>query len=103
MDCNTSDLKIEDIKNIVFITDVISSGRTLKSVHEKLLELLNTKGIRVENCYAISVISDRRQKKKVDLSFLSGFGTFCSSVRLPVVDSNLLPDEIILPPKRYFR
>ena len=103
LDNENSDLKIEDIKNVVFITDVVSSGRTLENMHNKLVELFKSKNININSCYAISVISDRRQKKRVDLGFLSGFGTFCSSVRLPVVDADMLPDEDILPSKKYFR
>jgi hypothetical protein len=103
LESETSELKIDEIKNIVFITDVVSSGRTLENTHNKVVELFKIKNIDIENCYAISVISDRRQKKKVDLGFLSGFGTFCSSVRLPVVNADMLPDEVILPPKKYFK
>ncbi len=102
LESDTSAVRIDEIKNIVYITDVISSGRTLDNTHKKIVGLFNSRNIKIEFCYAISVISDRRQKKKVDLGFLSGFGTFCSSVRLPVVVADMLPDEIILPPKRYF-
>lgn len=95
-------LKIEEIKNIVFLTDVISSGRTIESIHKRIIEKYSTQGLNIDNYIAIAVISDRHQKKKVDISFLKSFGTFCGNLRIPVVDADMLPDEDILPKKKYF-
>src|SRR6185437_11412277 len=96
------ELKIENIKNIILVTDVVSSGRTLESIHNKLVDKFADKGLKIEKYLAIAIISDRKQQKKVDLGFLNAFGTFCSSLRIPVVDIDMLPDEEILPTKKYF-
>jgi predicted MPP superfamily phosphohydrolase len=96
------ELKIDEIRNIVFITDVISSGYTIQTIHKKLLEKYSSKGLNIENYIAIAVISDRKQKKKADLGFLKSFGTFCGNLRIPVVEADMLPDEDILPKKKYF-
>ena len=51
---------------------------------------------------AVSIISDRNQKKKHDIGFLNLFGTFCCNLRIPVLDKEDLPDEDILPSNTYF-
>ncbi len=102
LESSEPELKIEEIKNIIFLTDVVSSGRTIESIHKKLIEKYTDKGLSIDNYIAIAVISDRRQKKKVDLGFLKSFGTFCGNLRIPVVDADMLPDEDILPKKKYF-
>jgi len=96
------ELKIEGIKNIIFITDVVSSGRTVESIYKKLIEKYTDKGLNIDNYITIAVISDRKQTKKADFGFLQHFGTFCSDLRIPVVDSDMLPDEDILPKKKFF-
>jgi hypothetical protein len=102
LESSEPELKIEEIKNIIFLTDVVSSGRTIETIHKKLIEKYTDKGLNIDNYIAIAVISDRRQKKKVDLGFLKSFGTFCGNLRIPVVDTDMLPDEDILPKKKYF-
>jgi pyrimidine operon attenuation protein/uracil phosphoribosyltransferase/predicted phosphodiesterase len=102
LESSEPELKIDEIKNIIFLTDVVSSGRTIETIHKKLMEKYTDKGLNIDNYIAIAVISDRRQKKKVDLGFLKSFGTFCGNLRIPVVDADMLPDEEILPKKKYF-
>lgn len=102
LESSEPELKIEEIKNIIFLTDVVSSGRTIETIYKKLIEKYTDKGLNIENYIAIAVVSDRRQKKKVDLGFLQSFGTFCGNLRIPVVDADMLPDEDILPKKKYF-
>lgn len=102
LESSEPEFKIEEIINIIFLTDVVSSGRTIDSIQKRLIEKFTTKGLNIENYIAIAVISDRRQKKKVDLGFLKSFGTFCGNLRIPVVDADMLPDEDILPKKKYF-
>lgn len=102
LESSEPELRIEEIKNIIFLTDVVSSGRTIESIHKKLIEKYSSKGLNIENYIAIAVISDRKQKKKVDLGFLKSFGTFCGNLRIPVVNADMLPDEDILPKKKYF-
>jgi len=102
LESSEPEFKIEEIKNIIFLTDVVSSGRTIETIHKKLIEKYADKGLNIDNYIAIAVISDRRQKKKVDLGFLKSFGTFCGNLRIPVVDADMLPDEDILPKKKYF-
>lgn len=102
LESSEPELRIEEIKNIIFITDVVSSGRTIESIYIKLKEKYSDKGLNINSYMAIAVISDRRQKKKVNLGFLNSFGTFCGNLRIPVVDADMLPDEDILPKKKYF-
>lgn len=94
----------EDIENdlayIVIITDVVSSGFTLSKMYKKIKNIIEKKNKAVKYI-AISVISDRKQKKKSDLGFLSAFGTFCSDLRIPVFDKDDLPDEHLFPPREY--
>ncbi|MEO7357974.1 MAG: metallophosphoesterase [Ignavibacteria bacterium] len=92
-----------NIKYVVFITDVVSTGSTLRRIYEKIISnpVLEAKTKEIK-FITISVMSDRRQRKKADLGFLYAFGTFCNNLRIPVVDKEDLPDEGILPSKKHF-
>lgn len=90
---------IEAIEHIVLITDVVSSGDSILGVANRISSHLLEDSKSSIKWHAISVISDRHQSKKADLSFLTSFGTFCSNLRLPVVPNSFLPDEDLLPPQ----
>lgn len=87
------------IKHIVLITDVVSSGDSIQGVADKIRNQLEQPSKSEMKWHAISVISDRHQSKKADLSFLTSFGTFCSNLRIPVVSNSFLPDEDLFPPQ----
>jgi hypoxanthine-guanine phosphoribosyltransferase len=90
-----------DLKNIIILTDVVSSGNTINKTREKLAEFV--KPITIENWVAISIISDAKQARSVEINKFKYIGTFCGELRIPMVNSNDLPDESILPPRLDFR
>ena len=96
-----NDIDLKNIKYVVLITDVVSSGFTLEKVYNKISTSLKEQNNEIKYI-AISVISDRKQRKKTNLSFLTAFGAFCGNLRIPVVEKDDIPDESILPGKEYF-
>lgn len=90
----------QETENVILITDIVASGSTLNSVYSKICKYLSKQDV---NFYAISVLSDRYQDKSDNLSFLTAFGTFCSNLRIPIVDSHEVPDDSIVAPFEYFK
>lgn len=88
--------------NVVLISDVVSSGKTLKKVYDIIEQLFDKKKVKIKKTIAISIISDIREHKRIRLNFLTYFGTFCSNIRIPIVTKDFLPDEALLPAKKYF-
>jgi orotate phosphoribosyltransferase-like protein len=91
---------IASTKKLIFIVDVVSSGRSLKDLHDAMKDLCGIS----EDCdyHCISVLSDIMQPKDVNLKFLKTFGTCCGSLRIPVISDAILPSEAILPATNYF-
>ncbi len=94
-------INLEKYNNFIIITDVVSSGRTIKKVYDLLFSYLEKKSAIISKTLALCILSDRLQEKKVKLEFLSAFGTHCGSIRIPVVTIDTLPDENLLPPYSY--
>ena len=94
---------IKSIKNVVLFNDVICSGKSLYNVYSDLNKLFLENNISVSKWIVISVISDVEQTRKVSFNSFYSVGTFCGDIRLPYIDSNLLPDEEILPPRLDYR
>lgn len=95
--CKKLELKNTDLINIILFTDVVSTGNTLLSIQEKIKECLkdktNIKWI------ALSIISDTKQKRKVELNNFTALGSLCINLRIPILSNEELPDETILPVK----
>lgn len=92
---------IGDTDSVIFISDVIASGRT---IHKFFLHF--TKNC-PENCIpkisSISVISDLKQEKRVNLNFLHSFGTFCGNLRIPIFKEEDLPPKEVMPLKSFLK
>lgn len=85
------------LKSIVLFTDVISTGNTVLSIKEKISNYLgNSDNV---NWVALSIISDMNQTRKVELNNFTALGSLCTSLRIPILKIDELPDEGILPVK----
>jgi orotate phosphoribosyltransferase len=93
-------LSTDKIRNLVIITDVVSSGKSLTKVYDFFENKFAKKG-GLGKILAIGIVVDRNQRRKADLSFLSAFGTFCGKIKIPVIPSDMLPDDDLLPSQNY--
>jgi hypothetical protein len=87
----------ESIKYIFFFTDVISTGKTIYDLKNEIGKSLNLSD--QVTWVAISIISDKKQFRRFDLSSFNKIGTFCSDLRIPIISNDDLPEEHILPVK----
>lgn len=76
-------------KFIFVISDVISTGNSMSSVINKL------KG-EDDNWYGFAVICDPQQDRGERLIKYKDIFYICGSLRMPIINANLLPDEQIL-------
>jgi orotate phosphoribosyltransferase len=90
---------LEKYDSILIITDVVATGRTIDKIHS-LFEK-NCSGKSLPKFSAITVISDIRQEKKVNLNFLQSFGTFCGNLRIPIFKDSDLPPKDVMPAKPF--
>jgi hypoxanthine-guanine phosphoribosyltransferase len=88
------ELEGKEIKNIILITDVISTGTSILSLKKELID-----GINAENAkwYALSVLSDKTQERLKNIIEFEKLGSLCISLPIPVIDNERLPDESIFP------
>lgn len=86
--------------NLVFIVDVLNTGKTLLEQIEQVKEALDLEDEITISC--VSVISDIKQPKDKGLGSLKNFITFCGNLQQPIVPKDFLPPESILPRKKYF-
>lgn len=92
--------KIRQCKNIVFVTDVIASGRSLNHIYEQIKAELGEEQAKDLRWFALSVIADESIKRNT--GFLKAQGTTCGALRMPILAAGELPDESILPPNISF-
>lgn len=88
--------KFEKIKNIVLFTDVVASGNTINKVKSSIKEELETNDI---NWSFVSIISDRFQNNRVDLSEFKNRGALCCKLKIPILKNSDMPEFSILPGK----
>jgi len=89
---------IADIRDIIFVTDVVSSGQSVLNIIgqiEALFEELKKQKLTVRY-HSISVISDTNIMRDNFDSKMSSIKTACGSLRMPIIRSNELPDTDIL-------
>ena len=91
------------LDSVVLVTDVISSGRTVHNIYAELNKILSDKHIEIGNWVVVSIIADIKKHSDMLLSNFAIIGTFCGSLKIPVIKSLDLPDEDILPPKHDLR
>jgi hypoxanthine-guanine phosphoribosyltransferase len=87
--------------SILIISDVVASGRTIHKIHSLFQK--NCSGTPMPKFSSISVISDIRQEKKMNLNFLESFGTFCGNLRIPIFKEVDLPPGDVMPAKPYMQ
>jgi len=90
---------LPDIENIVLITDVIGTGKTINYVKTKIEELSGKK----YNFFLISVITDLNSIDTVLADNFMKIGIYCSKLKILRLSIADLPDEDILPAKTDFR
>ncbi len=84
------------LKNVVVLTDVVSTGNTIISIKNQIQELFQNSAM---NFICISILSDKLHKKHGELNTFLEVGTFCQDLAIPILDNKYLPDENILPPR----
>lgn len=90
---------VNGLKDIVFVTDVVSSGqsllRVIKVLEQKYKEL-NGSDLAIKY-HSISVISDANIDRAEFDEKLSSIKTACAALRMPIVKESELPGAEILP------
>lgn len=81
-------------KNIILVTDVISTGNSISGLKEELSAEIDTSKTK---WYSISVLSDKTQERLQKINEFEKIGSLCISLPIPVVDNDKLPDESIFP------
>lgn len=84
----------KNFKNIVLVTDVISTGNSILILKEELSNILSTKQTK---WFSLSVLSDKTQERLRNINEFEKIGSLCISLPIPVVDNDKLPDESIFP------
>lgn len=92
---------ISGVVDVIFISDVVSSGhsilRIIKELEENYQKKIGTK--LTANYHSISVISDIKIVRKEFDDKMKSIKTACGSLPMPVVETNQLPDFDILSPR----
>jgi hypoxanthine phosphoribosyltransferase len=88
-----------ELINIVLITDVIGTGKTINYVKKRIEELMDKK----YNFFLISVITDLNSIDTILSDNFIKIGIYCSELKLLRLSTKDLPDEDILPAKTDFR
>ena len=92
---------VENATNIVLVSDVIATGLSLERIHQKVCEV--TPKAEDARWLALSVICDEKQQRTAKIDFLEIHGTACKDLRMPVLPTDSLPDESMLPPLISFK
>ena len=90
--------RVAESKLVVLVSDVVATGRTMAWVHEQLITKIKSSPI----WWALCIIADRAQDRSRHLSFLEDFGVACGNLRMPIVSTDAIPDERILPTRLSF-
>ncbi len=93
-------VKDRTIKEVIIFTDVISTGTSILSLKDQLMENTN---MQKSKFYAVSIISDKNQHQQAQLNQFVKVGTLCESIPIPVLPNDRLPDESIFPISFDFR
>lgn len=94
----TSIAGIAEIKDVILVTDVVSSGQSVLNIINSLeTEYKSVKGTALDVKYhSISVISDINIVRDDFDAKLTTIKTACGSLRMPIIRSSELPDTEIL-------
>jgi hypothetical protein len=85
------------IDNVVIFIDLISSGETINSLVDEILTA-NSKA----NIHVISIISNNIEKRLIIIPKTKSYTTFCSSLRIPIIKHDEMPDEEFVSPNLKF-
>jgi hypoxanthine-guanine phosphoribosyltransferase len=88
--------RIEQVKLVVLVADVVGTGSTMKWVHDEVTKKVNGPLV----WCALSIVADRLQSRP--LEFLNAFAVACGDLRMPVLAKDAVPDERILPARLSF-
>lgn len=87
---------INSKKNIIIISDVISTGVSIKKIYDRISS--QVKSPSDKKWYALSIIHDPTQKDKIEkLDFIESHGSACISLKMPIISKDELPGEELLP------
>jgi orotate phosphoribosyltransferase-like protein len=89
-----------DIKEIIILTDVISTGNSILELKQRILEKLNISSVKF---LAVSIISDKNQQRLQKIEEFHKIGSLCIDLPIPVIENDKLPDESIFPVEYDFR
>jgi len=88
---------VEQSDIVVLVTDVIATGRSIAALYSRVKEL-NPAAIRAEQRWlGISVLIDANQSVLTSCPFLAGVGVGCGDIKIPGIESAMLPGEDIAP------
>jgi hypothetical protein len=88
---------VEQSDIVVLVTDVIVTGRSIAALYSRVKEL-KPAAIRAEQRWlGISVLMDANQSALASCPFLTGVGVACGDIKLPGIQSAMLPGEDIAP------
>ncbi|HVG33127.1 MAG TPA: metallophosphoesterase [Pyrinomonadaceae bacterium] len=89
---------IKGCDTVVLVSDVVASGRSLRSLYKSVKDGLGDSEAERLRWFALSIICDRVQPRRVDCSFLTNHSIACVDLRMPVLPYDALPEESVLPP-----
>lgn len=89
-----------DVKEVIILTDVISTGHSILELKQRILEKLSLDGAKF---LAISIISDKNQQRLQKIEEFFKIGSLCIDLPIPVIENDKLPDENIFPVEYDFR
>lgn len=89
-----------NLKEIIILTDVISTGNSILELKQRISEKLNVGNIKF---LAISIISDKNQQRLQKIEEFYKIGSLCIDLPIPVIENDKLPDESIFPVEYDFR
>jgi hypothetical protein len=94
--------KVKECRFIVLVHDVVGTGQSLQIIHDQVTSKIDSKETSKISWYALSLICDNSRSRNDTSNFLSGHGTACGALRMPILAKSQLPDERVLPPQLSF-
>lgn len=89
--------EVQTKKNIILITDVISSGESLQYIYNEITGNIADNADNTKKWIVFSVICDEKQQREERLKFVTSNYTMCNSLRMPIIDNSILPDKTFIP------
>lgn len=88
---------IEKASIVVFISDVLATGYSIKDIYDEIQKQL-TVAKSSKRWISLSLFMDEHNPTRAKCEFIEIHGTVCKSLRMPVLSKTALPDVEVLPP-----